>query len=364
MASRAKTVVVFGLAMSSSWGNGHATQWRGIARALGRKGHRLVFFERDVPYYAKHRDLHSLEGGGELVLYQDFADLLPRARRELAKADAALVTSYCPDGVAASELVLSTQGPARVFYDLDTPVTLEQRAAGHTVEYLPPQGLGDFDLVLSFTGGAALEALKTQLHARTVAPLYGCVDPQLHHPVPARSELKGDLSYLGTWAANRQQQVDTFLLQPARRLPRQKFVIGGSMYPADFPWRENVFYVPHVPPPDHPAFYCSSRLTLSVTRAPMAAMGYCPSARLFEAAACKVPVVSDVWDGLATFFEPGREILFARSADDVVEALSRPPAELARIGEAAYRRAMADHAADRRADELLALIAGVPGKGA
>lgn len=355
-------LVVFGLTVSSSWGNGHATLWRGLASALARRGHRLAFFERDAPWYARARDLQDLPGG-RLHLYDRWDAALPIADRELAGADAAIVTSYCPDGVAACRHVLGSAARVRTFYDMDTPVTLERAAAGERVEYVPPEGLAGFDLVLSFTGGEALPRLAQAFGARRVRPLYGSVDPAAHRPSPPLAAFRGDLSYLGTWAANRQQALDALFLEPARRLPDRRFVLAGAQYGRDFPWLANVFYVNHLPPSDHPAFLCSSPLTLNVTRAPMALMGHCPSGRLFEAAACGVPVLSDTWAGLEEFFEPGREILVARSTEEAVEALSLPPEQLARVGRAARERTLALHTNDARAAELVAALEGAAGAG-
>jgi spore maturation protein CgeB len=258
--------------------------------------------------------------------------------------------------VAAGELVLESAAKVKAFYDLDTPVTLERAMAGETVEYIGARGLRDYDLVLSFTGGAALSALRDVLGARRTATLYGSVDPETHYPVPPQEHYRGELSYLGTYAANRQVVLEQLFLDAARRMPDRKFVIGGAQYPKDFPWLPNVYFVKHLPPSEHPAFYCSSKLTLNVTRAPMAAMGFCPSGRLFEAAACGTPVLSDAWDGLETFFVPGEEILVARTTDEAVEAISRSPEELARIGRAARERALVDHTADRRAQELIDVL--------
>lgn len=344
-------LTIFGLTVSSSWGNGHATLWRGLCRALGARGHEVVFFERDVPYYATHRDLMELPGG-RLVLYADWENALPEARRHVADADVAMVTSYCPDGIAASELVLASSAPARVFYDLDTPVTLSHLKAGERVSYIGERGLADFDLVLSYTGGAALEELKTRLGARWVAALYGSVDPQVHHPVRATEAYRADLSYLGTYAKDRQETLDRLFIQPARRLPALKFLIGGAQYPQEFPWTENIFFARHVAPAEHAAFYCSSRLTLNVTRGAMAEMGYCPSGRLFEAAACGVPILSDSWPGLDEFFTPDEEILVAHATEDAVAALELSEGELERVARAAQERTLAEHTAERRAAEL------------
>jgi spore maturation protein CgeB len=350
-------LVIFGLSVSSSWGNGHATLWRGLLRALAAEGHRITFFERDVPYYAAHRDLRELPGG-RLVLYPTWQQAVATAMAELADADAAMVTSYCPDGVAATDAVLDSAVPLSVFYDLDTPVTLERLRSGQAVPYLGPGGLAGFDLVLSYTGGAALDALRDTLGARRVAPLYGSVDPATHRPAPPDPRFSADLSYLGTYAADRQGALERLFVEPARRLPSRRFLMGGAQYPDDFPWSDNVWFVRHLPPEDHSAFYSSSRITLNVTRAPMAEMGWCPSGRLFEAAACGTPVLSDTWQGLEDFFQPGEEILLATTHDDVVTAMELSDTELRSIGRRARERALDDHTAARRATELVALLEG------
>ena len=351
-------LVIFGLTISSSWGNGHATLLRALLRAFAKRGHDVVFFERDVPYYAAHRDLRELEHG-RLRLYVDWADVLDDARRELEDADAGMVTSYCPDGIAASELVLDSNIARRVFYDLDTPVTLSQLTAGERVPYLPPQGLGDFDLVLSYTGGEALTELRSRLHARAAAPLYGSVDPNEHRPVTPVSAYRSDLSYLGTYAEDRQRALAELFLEPARRLPSMRFLIGGAQYPSSFPWSENIHFKRHLPPAEHPAFFSSSRMTLNVTRHAMANMGWCPSGRLFEAAACGVPILSDSWAGLDHFFTPGSEIFVAENSDDAVAAIALDDATLRAVAAAARERTFAEHTAERRAAELESLLASV-----
>lgn len=345
-------LVIFGLTVSSSWGNGHATLWRGLIRALARRGCEVVFFERDVPYYAAHRDLFDLPGA-RLVLYPDWASVADRATAEVGDADAAMVTSYCPDGPLASALACA-EAPLSVFYDMDTPVTLARLSAGEAVHYLPPDGLGGFDLVLSYTGGRALEALEERLGARCARPLYGHVDPEHHRPVPPESRFEAALSYLGTYAADRQPAVQRLFVDVARARPDLRFRIGGSGYPEAFPWSDNIWFARHVAPGEHPAFFSSSGLTLNVTRRDMAEFGWCPSGRLFEAAACGVPVISDRWDGLDAFFEPGREILVADDTGDVLAALTRP--DLADIARAGRARVLAEHTSDHRAGELLAML--------
>jgi spore maturation protein CgeB len=344
-------LVIFGLTISSAWGNGHATLWRGLCRALALRGHTVSFYERDVPYYAAHRDATD-PPGCRLRLYGDWSDIEPEARQELEDATVAMVTSYCPDAVAASSIVIDSRAEVRVFYDLDTPVTLSQVMRGAQVPYVPPNGFGDFDLVLSYTGGRALTELRNRLGARRVAPLYGSVDPDVHRRVTGTTERQADLSYLGTYAADRQQRLEQLFVEPARRRPTRRFVLGGSQYPADFPWTPNMYYVWHTPPPAHPAFYSSSLLTLNVTRGAMADMGYCPSGRMFEAAACGTPILSDDWEGLDSFFAPGTEILIARSTDDALDALELSPGELSRVASNARERTLAEHSASCRAVEL------------
>jgi spore maturation protein CgeB len=344
-------ITIFGLTISSSWGNGHATLWRALLRALRGRGHRVHFFERDVSYYSAHRDLAAIDGH-ELHFYADWKSASAEANRAVERSDVAVVTSYCPDAQAATDLICGACVPIKVFYDLDTPVTLAALRAGERVEYVPDGGLTPFDLVLSFGGGPALGELQQRLGAKRVAPLYGSVDPCAYQRTTQTDTYKSDVAYLGTFAPDRQAALDTLFLEPARRRPELRFLLGGSMYPQDFPWTPNLYYLRHVPPHEHSKFYSSCRITVNVTRGPMAAMGFCPSGRLFEAAACGTPVLTDDWPGLDTFFEPGVEILIARTAEDAIGALDRAPDELADIGRRAHARAMRCHSADQRALEL------------
>lgn len=342
--------VVFGLTISSSWGNGHATLWRGLCRALSRRGHQVTFFEKDTPYYSRHRD--STDVAAELVLYSTFSEIRERAAEAVNAADAAIVTSFCPDGIAATRLVTGASRPRKVFYDLDTPVTLAALDARQPLSYIGPEGLAGFDLVLSFTGGPAVDALRTRLGARRVGVLYGHVDPEIHVPVPSEGRFAADLSYLGTYSDDRRLALDALFFGAAERAPQYRLTLGGSMYPEGACWPRNVRHFRHVEPASHAAFFCSSRATLNVTRSTMAAMGYCPSGRLFEAAACAVPILSDSWRGLEQFFRPGEELVVVRSADDVLSALARPPAELDAIGERGRQRVLREHTAEHRAEEL------------
>jgi len=347
-------IVIFGLTYSSSWGNGHATLWRGLCGALVAMQHRVVFFERDLSYYAGARDMPEMPGG-RLVLYPFWDEALPAARSEIRDADVVIVTSYCPDGCAAIEILDDTRG-LRVFYDMDTPVTLSAWSRGEPLSYLPSRGLVDFDLVLSFTGGDALTQLKKHLGAKQVAPLYGHVDPSIHCRVDARPHYRSDLSYLGTYSPDRQQAVLKFLIRPAQEKPAMRILIAGAQYPHEFPWSANTYFVRHLPPSEHPAFFSSSRITLNVTRGAMARLGWCPSGRMFEAAACGTPVLSDCWEGIGQFFRPGQEILVARTDAEIDCVLGLSDQELAQVGRAGRERALSEHTSSRRALELIALL--------
>lgn len=344
--------IIFGLSISSSWGNGHATIWRSLLKAMAKRGHSALFYEKDVPYYAGARDGWVCPEGIELRLYDSLEQVRHQALREMSSADAALCTSYCPEGGRAAQMILESDAEIKAFYDLDTPVTLRALSDGERAEYLPSEGLGAFDLILSFTGGRALDELQTRLGARRVAPLYGAFDPETHHAVEPVDAFRGALSYLGTYAADRQVKLEELFVEPARRLTDQKFFVAGAQYPDSFPWQKNICFVRHLEPSQHSAFLCSSRATLNVTRGSMAEYGYCPSGRLFEAAACKAAILSDRWEGLESFFAPGKEILPVASAEDVIASLSLSDDELKRAGEAAYERALACHTADHRVLEL------------
>ena len=348
-------LVIFGLTITSSWGNGHATLWRGLCKALARRGHDIVFFERDVHYYAGARDLEN-QPGIHVVLYPDWESVRAFAAREVRDAEAVVVSSYCPDAVVATQLAEIEARGLRVFYDLDTPVTLARLRQDQSVDYIGPDGLAGFDLVLSFTGGATLDELKVRLGARRVAPLYGHVDIDTHAPSTPQPHYQAALSYLGTYAADRQAVLEQAFVEPARRRGENRFLIGGAQYPAEFPWSNNIYFVRHLPPSEHAAFFSSSRLTLNVTRPSMAENGWCPSGRLFEAAACRTAILSDPWPGLEDFFSPGTEILLTSGAEDTVAAMDLDDAELARIARAARERVLEEHTSEKRSWEFEQLV--------
>jgi spore maturation protein CgeB len=342
-------LVVLGLSLSSSWGNGHATTYRALLSAFVARGHEVTFLERDAPWYAAHRDLADPRFC-RLAFYRDLAELRTRWEAVVAAADAVIVGSFTPDGVEVGRWAQATARGVCAFYDIDTPVTLA-RLAGGDREYLSPEIVPGYDLYLSFTGGPALRELEGRYGARAARALYCSADAHAYRPVHAAT--RWDLSYLGTYSADRQPTLERLLIEPARRAPHLRFCVAGPQYPGGIDWPANVERIDHVGPADHARFYAASRFTLNVTRADMVAAGYSPSVRLFEAAACARPIVSDVWEGLDTLFEPGREIVLAEAPDQVLDALTAmPEPDLRAMGEAARARILAGHTAAHRAAEL------------
>jgi spore maturation protein CgeB len=341
-------LLVLGLSLSSSWGNGHATTWRALLRAFAARGHQVLFLERDMPWYAAHRDLPEPDFC-RFALYTDL-DELANWRREIAGNDAVIVGSYVPEGVAVGRLVQRLASGATAFYDIDTPVTLAKLARGDH-EYVSPALIPGYDLYLSFTGGPTLAHIEERYGSPMARVLHCSVDPAAY-PALERPH-RWDLSYLGTWSADRQPAVERLLIEPARRAPHLRFVVAGAQYPDDIDWPANVERIEHVPPDRHPDFYAASRFTLNVTRADMKRAGWSPSVRLFEAGACGTPVISDAWPGLSTLFTPGEEILLADGPEAVLAALDDPGGGRRRsVAEAARRRVLAQHTAAHRAAEL------------
>ncbi len=365
-APAALDLVILGLSITSSWGNGHATTYRSLVKELARRGHRVLFLERDVPWYARNRDLPR-PPYCRLGLYGGLEELADRYLGEIARADLVIVGSYVPQGVRVGELVLATvraAGRRAAFYDIDTPVTVSKLERGDS-EYISPALIPRYDLYLSFTGGPLLRRLEREYGSPRARPLYCSVDPQEYYP--QEREARVDLGYMGTYSDDRQPALEELLLEPARRWPCGRFAVAGPLYPRTIDWPANVRRVEHLPPAEHRAFYNEQRFTLNITRAPMVRAGWSPSVRLFEAAACGTPVLSDEWPGLQEFFLPGEEILVSRSADRTLEYLRRLPESSRRqIGRRARERVLRHHTAARRAAELESyaweLLDGRPGR--
>ncbi|MBI3802766.1 MAG: glycosyltransferase [Nitrospirae bacterium] len=343
------SIVILGLSITSSWGNGHATTYRSLVRGLSARGHDLCFLERNAPWYASNRDLKRPRQG-RFELYESLEELKDRFAEEVREADLVVVGSYVSEGSAIGEWVTATARGATAFYDIDTPVTLAKLDRDEA-DYLSRALIPRYHLYLSFTGGPILGRIEREYGARKARPLYCSVDPSLYFPEEV--EPQWSLGYMGTYSLDRQGPLEALLVEPARRWEEGRFIVAGSKYPGTIDWPHNIERIEHLPPTQHRAFYNRQRFTLNVTRADMRRAGYSPSVRLFEAAACATPIISDAWQGLETFFKPGEEILISRSPEETLSYLRETSEEERRaIGLRACSRVLAEHTAVQRAAEL------------
>ncbi len=349
---------IFGHTITSCWDMRHASVWRGLCRALGRLGHQVLFFERDHPQLAANRD-EPAPDGCDLRLYRDWDEVRAIAARELADADAAMITSRCPDARPSTDMVCDAGVAVTAFYDLEAPRTVARRRAGHAVEHVGPEGYAPFDLVLSYAGGTVPRDLSEVLHARRVETLFDSVDPVVHQPDGPAPEYAARASFLGAYSHDLHEMLDRLFFEPSRRLSNVTFALGGGGVPDSLHLPANLRRFGPIAPDQQASFYCSSRITVNVTPREMARAGHCPPGRLFAAAGCGVPVLSDAWDGIEVFFEPEREIFVARSTEEALEYLCLPDEELARVGRAARDRALAEHTAETRARQLVDILTEV-----
>ncbi|HVZ17698.1 MAG TPA: glycosyltransferase [Terriglobales bacterium] len=345
-------IVILGLSITSSWGNGHATTFRALARALHKRGHCIVFYEHDVEWYASNRDLPN-PPFCEVRLFHDWRQIRNSVKQELSDSDVAMVGSYFPDGLQAIDDVFDSHVPVKTFYDIDTPITVSDlRAQGRTT-YLRADQVPGFDVYFSFTGGPMLREIESRFGAKRAVPLYCSFDPEEYRNFGINKRFACDLSYMGTYAHDRQPKINELLCEPAQSLAEMKFLVAGPQYPKSIKWPENVRRIVHLNPRWHARFYSSSRFTLNVTRRDMVQAGYSPSVRLFEAAACAATIISDNWPGLDTFFSPGEEILLPVSSKDVVHLLRDVSPEEARgIGRRAQQRVLSEHTSGKRAEQF------------
>ena len=348
-------IVFLGLSITSSWGNGHATTYRALIRALAARGHDVLFLERDAEWYAGNRDLPAPPYCTARI-YKTTAELEDRFAPALRDADVVVTGSYVPDGIAVGDLVHRHATGVAAFYDIDTPVTLARLPAG--VDYIAPRQIPRYDLYLSFTGGPTLDVLQRSYGARLARALYCSVDPELYFPERTGDAPRHDLGYLGTYSADRQPVLDRLMLAAARQWPGGRFIIAGPQYPDGLAWPSNVTRVMHLSPAHHRHFYNTLRYTLNITRRDMVAAGHSPSVRLFEAAACGTPIIGDAWKGLDRFLMPAAEILLSRNARQTLSYLRDIPEEERRqIGQAARARVLSAHTSAHRAVEFEEAVA-------
>jgi len=350
MNNKPLNITILGLSITSSWGNGHATTFRALVKELDKAGHRVTFLERDVPWYADNRDLAHPEYC-RTILYKDLEELKNNYAAEVSAADFVIVGSYVPEGVPVGEWVCETAKGIKAFYDIDTPVTLA-KLERKDYEYLSPELIAKYDLYLSFTGGPTLKLLEEQYGSPCARALYCSVDPALYFPEEMEKTM--DLGYLGTYSDDRQPPLEKLMFDAAKAWPGGRFTVAGPQYPKTVQWPSNIEHIHHLPPAEHRKFYNAQRFALNITRADMIKAGYSPSVRLFEAAACGVPIISDYWEGLDAVFEIGTEILVSNSGEETLRYLqSMDDATRLEIGQRARTKILSAHTASHRAAELV-----------
>ena len=349
-------IVIFGLTITSSWGNGHATTFRSLCKALHHRGHRIDFIEKDVEWYASNRDLPD-PSFCSVRLYTDWTAEAASLLRSSADADVIVIGSYFPDAIDLTRRLIEHPHPLLVFYDIDTPITLAQLRSGGGTAYLEAALIPEYDAYLSFTGGPALHELTNRFQAQRAIAFYCSVDASIYQPAPRRPEFASALSYLGTYAPDRQPGLMHLLDGTARLVPDMPFLLAGPQYPETIDWSSNIRRIVHLAPPEHPAFYSSSSFTLNLTRSEMIAAGWSPSVRLFEASACGAAIISDSWPGLDEFFTPDEQILLPVNAIECARLLTDlGDEERLRIGSAARNRILDEHTSTHRAQQFEAIV--------
>jgi spore maturation protein CgeB len=342
-------IVFLGETITSSWGNGYATTYRALVRELASRGNEVLFCELDGALYEHTHDLRDLRGT-LLCRYGSLDELVERAGNSIATADLVILGSDAPDCADVAEYVLQTAQGRTAFYDIETPATLSRLESGDR-EYLTPALIPRFDLYLSSTGGPILRRLESQYGARRAVSFYCVVDPRGHVSVASRP--CWDLGYLGTYSPDRQSRLEALMLSPARALRARRFVVAGPQYPETIAWPANVARIQRVSPTRHPVFYSAQRFALNLAREPMRQAGWSPTVRLFEAAVCGAAIITDDWPGLEEFFAADKEVLVARSPDEVLRALIETGAgERLSLAARARQRVLREHTAARRVDQL------------
>jgi spore maturation protein CgeB len=349
-------VSFYGSSLVSCYWNGAATYYRGLLRALAARGHRITFFEPGAYGRQENRDIPDPDWC-RVVVWPAAPDGMARALEQGRGAD--LVVKASGVGVFDAELEAAVLGLRRAdglaaFWDVDAPATLD-RVEGDPADPFAAL-IPRYDLVFTYGGGDPVVRAYERLGARRCVPIYNALDPATHFPVPREPRFAAELGFLGNRLPDREARVDEFFFAAARALPRARFLLGGAGWESR-PMPPNVRYLGHVGTSQHNAFNCSARAVLNVNRASMAAYGFSPPTRVFEAAGAGACLITDAWDGVEQFLEPGREILVAKDGQEVAGHLGElGPGRARAIGEAARARVLAEHTYDQRAAQVEAVL--------
>ncbi|MBX9759241.1 MAG: glycosyltransferase [Beijerinckiaceae bacterium] len=349
-------IAFYGSSLLSSYWNGAATYYRGLLREMARNGHEIHFHEPDAFDRQKHRDIEPPDWCA-VDVYEASPRGLADAARKASRADVVVKTSGV--GYADNELLASVLAHARadaitIFWDVDAPTTLAEISADP--QHPLRAALARLDAVLTYGGGAPVVNAYRELGAAECAPIYNALDPLSHHQAPCEARFACDLAFLGNRLPDREARVTEFFLAPAQALQGKHFILGGAGW-GDLPLPPNVRWLDHVPTRDHNALNASARAVLNVNRDSMAANGFSPPTRVFEAAGAGACLITDAWEGVEMFLSPGNEVLVARDGADVADILAGLSPERARaVGAAALARVRRDHTYAQRAREVNAVL--------
>jgi spore maturation protein CgeB len=342
----------FGSSLVSAYWNGAATYYRGIIRAMYDRGHQITFYEPDAYSRQQHRDIPDPEWA-DVVVYEPKESCLYQTLDEAKNADLIIKASgvgVFDDLLEKAVLTLKKSSNLIAFWDVDAPATLDRvhNNPNDPFQSLIPQ----YDLILTYGGGKPVIDAYKALGANQCIPIYNALDPMTHYPVPPDPQFECDLAFLGNRLPDRESRVEEFFLQAAFKLPQAHFILGGNgWHDKSFP--PNVEYIGHVYTKDHNAFNCTPKAVLNISRESMARYGFSPATRVFEAAGAGACIISDSWQGIELFLEPGTEILVAQNGQEVAELLEKLTPNLAhKIGEAAHHRILAEHTYAHRAKQL------------
>jgi spore maturation protein CgeB len=357
--THALKIAFFGSSLVSAYWNGAATYYRGIIRALHQRGHRITFYEPDAFHRQQHRDIPNPDWA-EVIVYSPETEAEVLATVEKARG-ADLVVKASGVGVhdeLLEKAVLDLQSPETlvVFWDVDAPATLDRVQKNHSDPFRPL--IPRYDLVLTYGGGDPVVKAYTAIGARECIPIYNALDPSTHYPVPPDARFESDLAFLGNRLPDREARVEQFFLKVAESLPRKKFLLGGNGW-ADKAMSSNVCYLGHVYTKDHNALNCTPQAVLNISRESMARYGFSPATRVFEAAGAGACIITDYWEGIELFLEPGKEILVARDGAEVANHLETLQGRRAReMGQAAAKRILSQHTYAHRAEQLEDILEG------
>ncbi|MDR6758653.1 spore maturation protein CgeB [Mycoplana sp. BE70] len=345
-------IAFYGSSLLSAYWNGAATYYRGLLRALAARGHAITFYEPDVFDRQDNRDIDPPDWCC-VAVYPGTVPALKVAAAEAAAADVVVKASgvgFEDDLLLKCLIAAARPGALKLFWDVDAPATLAAVRADPANPLR--RALPGLDAVLTYGGGEPVIEAYREVGAKLCVPIYNALDPETHRPVPPKPQFAADLTFLGNRLPDREARVDTFFLQPARRLYRRRFLLGGSGW-QDKSMPPNVRYLGHVPTRDHNALNTSPLAVLNISRQDMAKIGFSPATRVFEAAGAGACLITDAWEGIERFLEPGKEVLVARDGHDVEEILSQlTPERAAEIGAAALQHVLRHHTYEQRAAEV------------